>query len=277
MNGKKGLIFNIQRYALHDGPGIRTTVFFKGCPLKCKWCHNPESINAKQEITYNETRCIKCDTCEDLKYPEKCPTGALENVGEYYSVDELYEEINKDRIFFDKSGGGVTFSGGEPLLQCDFLLEILKKCKSEGIHTAVDTTGYASWENLKKIKEYIDVFLYDIKILDTDKHKKNTGINNDIILGNFKKLAETNIIYVRVPIIKDFNDDDNNINKLCNLAIDNFISKIYFLPYHRYSENKYKNLLVDIKFSDFDKPSDERMKEIVKICESKGLEAYIGG
>lgn len=273
----KGLIFNIQKYSLHDGPGIRTTVFFKGCPLNCQWCHNPESIRTDSEKTYNKKKCIKCNSCDDFSNALPCPTNALEDVGKYYTAEDLLKEIEMDIIFFEKSNGGVTFSGGEPLLQSEFLLRILKLCKESGIHTAVDTTGFSIWENIEPILEYVDLFLYDIKVLDSDKHKKFTGVDNSLIIENFKKISKSNEIYIRVPIISGFNDDDFNIMGTCELAKKFHVKHINFLPYHNYSENKYKNLIIPTGFKEFEKPSDGRINHIIDLCTSYGVEAYIGG
>lgn len=272
-----GLVFNIQKYVLHDGPGIRTTVFLKGCPLDCKWCHNPESIKTEIEKMFNEEKCIGCNECDKFMNPEPCPTTALEYVGEVYTHEELFREIEKDILFYDKSGGGVTFSGGEPLMQSGFLLGVLKLCKERGIHTAVDTTGFSNWDNIKPILPYVDLFLYDLKILNSDKHKKYTGVENELIIENFKKISKTNDIYIRVPLIKSINDDDENIKEICRLAKKYNAVQINFLPYHNYSENKYRNLVSHTEFINFEKPSKERMDQIIEICNSFEVQAYIGG
>ena len=272
-----GLVFNIQKYVLHDGPGIRTTVFFKGCPLACTWCHNPESIKPEIEKMFNEEKCIGCNECDEFINPEPCPTEALEYVGEVYTHEELFREIEKDFMFYDKSGGGVTFSGGEPLLQSRFLLEVLKLCKERGIHTAVDTTGFSNWDNIKPILPYVDLFLYDLKILNSDKHKKYTGVENELIIENFKKISKTNDTYIRVPLIKSINDDDENIKGICRLAKEYNAVQINFLPYHNYSENKYRNLVSYTEFINFEKPSKERMDQMIEICNSFEVQAYIGG
>lgn len=272
-----GQIFNIQKYALHDGPGIRTTIFFKGCPLKCAWCHNPESMKLASELTLNMEKCIGCKHCSEFTDAEACPTLALEQVGKTYSVKSLFDEITKDVVFYDQSHGGVTFSGGEPLFQHIFLLEILKMCKEHNIHTTLDTTGFAQWEHIKKLLPYVDLILYDIKHLDDDLHHSYTGVSNQLILENFKKIIKTNDVYVRVPLIKGYNDDEKNILKLCELVKDDHVKKVNFLPYHSYAENKYSHLVDKKVFKTFEKPSEERLNAILDLCKLHDINAYIGG
>jgi len=213
-----GVIFNIQRFSVNDGPGIRTTVFMKGCPLSCPWCHNPESRSFGIEKINGQV------------------------IGKEYTVYELFEEIEKDIIFYDESGGGVTFSGGEPLSQPEFLKSILKKCKNAGIHCAVDTAGYADTEIFKELIEITDLFLFDIKLIDPVEHLKYTGISNHEILGNLNFLIKNKVnVIVRIPLIPGITATDKNIKQ-----IRGFIKKyknppeIDLLPYHRIAENKYK-------------------------------------
>ncbi|MBI9012814.1 MAG: glycyl-radical enzyme activating protein [Clostridiales bacterium] len=272
-----GQIFNIQKYALHDGPGIRTTIFFKGCPLKCQWCHNPESIRTDQELTFNQDKCIGCNSCDGFVYPEPCPSEALEYVGKPYTVEELMVEILKDHIFYEQSKGGVTFSGGEPLMQSDFLLEVLKSCKEHDIHTTIDTTGFAPWKHIEKLLPYVDLFLYDIKHTNSEMHEKLTGVPNALILENFKKIIRTNHVYLRLILIKDINDDEKHMTEVLRLIDGEYVDQINILPYHNYAENKYNHLMIDSKFIEFEKPTEEKLKSFVRFFESHGIDTYIGG
>jgi len=272
-----GQVFNIQKYVLHDGPGIRTTIFFKGCPLSCKWCHNPESIRRDQELSFNKGKCIGCNHCNDFKDPEPCPSEALSFVSKDYSVDELMIEIMKDHVFYEQSGGGVTFSGGEPLLQSDFLLEVLKVCKKNGLHTAVDTSGFSPWANFERLKPYVDLFLYDIKHMDSDKHKALTGVGNKLIIDNFKQLILDHDVYLRLPIIKGVNDDAENMKEVRSLITSDHVLQVNLLPYHNYAENKYNQLMNHIEFEAFQRPSDEQLESLKSFFESFNITTYIGG
>ncbi|CAB1262852.1 trans-4-hydroxy-L-proline dehydratase activase [Clostridium sp. HV4-5-A1G] len=297
-----GTIFNIQKYSIHDGPGIRTTVFFKGCPLKCWWCHNPESQNTNHEIMFFEERCtvcgkcikkcpqnaikinnnfpeidkFKCTLCE--KCVDFCPNNAREHVGRNITSNELIKEIVKDEVFYEQSGGGVTFSGGEPLMQVDFLDDILKRCKDRGIHTAVDTSGYAPWKSFERIASKVDLFLYDIKIMDNEKHKKYIGAENDIILKNIENLSNMGCnIYLRMPIIKEINDDNDHIEKTIKLLSIINVEQVNLLPYHKIGMDKYRRLKMNYKLSGMEKPSDERMEEISQKFKKAGIKIKIGG
>lgn len=265
----KGTVFDIKKYALHDGPGIRTTIFFKGCPLRCLWCHNPEGQAPQPEIFLKASRCLKeCRECLPVceqraiskknnspvinrllciacgKCAEACPSGALEIAGKEMSVEEVMAEIEKDVIFYQESGGGISFSGGEPLLQVEFLDAILDGAKEKNIHTTVDTSGFASFASFEKIAGQVDLFLYDIKLLDDRRHKKYTGVSNKIILKNLKRLAKRrkNII-VRIPLIPEMNDDEENIlSTAAFLQSLKSISHISLLPYHAWGKEKYPKL-----------------------------------
>ena len=273
----EGLVFSIKKFALHDGPGIRTTIFLKGCPLMCQWCHNPESISDQVEFIYRENKCISCNACDGFTISENCPTEALETVGQFYTPEKLFIEIKKDKIFYDNSGGGVTFSGGEPLNQSKFLLEMLKLCKNNNITTVVDTSGFQKFENIEPLLEYIDLFLYDIKIMDSSKHKKYTNVENKLIISNIKKISKTNKIVIRVPLMENINDDIDNIKKICELAVECSIKEINFLPYHSYSENKYDNLKSKLEFRQFKTPSEKTLLNILDICKTFGLNGSVGG
>ncbi len=298
----QGIIFNIQKYSLHDGPGIRTTVFLKGCPLSCWWCHNPESQRKSGEFIFLRKKCILCRDCERVclkaavKFTENglchdrekcilcgecfkaCPSEAIEILGEKTDVDEIVKEVEKDRIFYDESGGGVTLSGGEPLMQIDFVDGILTALKERGIHTVVDTSGYTSWENFKRIQEKVDLFLYDIKHMDDEEHTKYTGISNKLILDNLKKLAlNGNKIWIRVPIIPSINDDDLNIQRVCNYILSLNLREIFILPYHNIAIDKYRRVDMEYKMPDIQEPSDKKMEEIAEKFKECGLIVKIGG
>lgn len=315
------VIFNIQRFSLHDGPGIRTTVFFKGCPLKCRWCHNPEGLDSKIEILYNKERCsfcaecvkrcpksaislvdgeiitdkLKCNLCGECSY--YCVNGLRQIAGEEYSIDELMTILLKDKIFFEESGGGVTLSGGEPVMQIDFIEELLQKLKHEGIHTAVDTSGIMPFEYYERIYKYTDVFLYDIKLINEEKHRYYTGLSNRIIIENFKKLASLyspnemdssnesaglhrNLqrgINLRLPIIEGVNADNKHIDDILELIMGLDIKNINLLPYHNISEHKYKNLKMNYEAEGMAVPADEKMIGFKTKLEGKGYNVKIGG
>lgn len=285
---KKGLVANIQKFSLHDGPGIRTTVFFKGCPLKCWWCHNPESIMPKREGIFNEKLCINCGSCGgidsfDLKdATEKqcldCPTLALSMSGIEYSVDELMKEILTDQVFYEKSKGGVTFSGGEPLWQHEFLGGISKACKAKGIQVTVDTSGFSNWCNIEKLLPYVDLFLYDIKLLDSGLHKKYTGVDNSLILKNLQKLSSKGKrIYLRLPVIPTVNDSEEAIIRLCEFIKDLNIEQVNLLPYHAIGRGKYKNLKLPYLLEVVKEPDATKMNALKDIFESYNLKTIIGG
>ena len=289
MEKEKAVIFNIMRYSVHDGPGIRTTVFFKGCPLTCKWCHNPEGIDRKPRQVFNPKKCIKCGRCAgktgganevvgaDEVSGVDCPTGARETTGYEITVNELMKEINKDLLFYEQSGGGVTFSGGEPLNQAQFLLEVLKRCKEDYINTAIDTSGYCNTETLIKAAETACYFLYDIKFIDSAKHEKYCGVPNDIILKNLKCLANTNVkLLIRIPVIPTVNDDMGEMEKIFVFIKDFKIETVHLLPYHNIHEGKYNRIGKQYELSEISNDESPNINEIKHLFDSK-FRTKIGG
>ena len=258
------IIFEIKRFAVHDGDGIRTTVFFKGCPLRCVWCHNPEGLSVKPQTAYYEHKCIGCGECQkDGFTSENCLGESRITYGREITVDELLPLLLEDKEFYENSGGGVTLSGGECLMQAEFCAELLKKLKENEIHTAVDTCGFVSKESLDKVIPYTDVFLYDIKAYNEDIHIKCTGVSNKQILENLKYLDSLGkAIEIRIPYVPNHND--SQIDKIaCFLAPLQSITKIRVLPYHNYAGSKYKAL--DIVNTLPEKlPTDEEIKIAVE-------------
>jgi len=263
----KGIIFDIKHYAIHDGPGIRQTVFMKGCPLGCWWCHNPES-RSREPFSYQKTE--KMDGRE---------LQVTETIGKEYSVAELMQIIEKDRIFFEESGGGVTFSGGEPLLQFDFLLETLQQCKKHDIHTAVDTTGHVSRERMARAARYTDLFLYDLKHMDDELHRKYTGVGNKLILENLQRLdAMGKEVWVRYPLIPGFNDDESNLlNMLAFLQKLKRQPKLSILPYHKIGSHKYHRFGLEYKMNGVEEPEKEHVDEVVSMFSGAGYKITVGG
>jgi pyruvate formate lyase activating enzyme len=257
----KGIIFDIKKYALHDGPGIRTTVFLKGCPLNCWWCHNPEGQNPEPEVFWTSQ------------------TANQEIIGREVTVDEVIAEIEKDRIFYDESGGGATFSGGEPLMQPYFLENLLSTCQTLEISTALDSCGYASWEIIEKIKDKVDLFLYDLKVIDDKKHQKYTGVSVSPILSNLKKLDnEGKKIIIRFPVITGITETEENINQLAEWITKlKSIQEINLLPFHKIGYSKYEKLNRENKLLDLNPPSSERLDQLVDTFRELGFITKIGG
>lgn len=297
-----GIIFNIQRYSIHDGPGIRTTVFLKGCPLSCWWCQNPESQLSGQEMIFWGDRCIGCGACSTIcpsgaiqikngipitekekcilcgKCIEKCPAIAREIIGEKLTAEEVIKEIEKDLVFYEESGGGVTFSGGEPLGQSEFLEGLLNGCREKKIHTAVDTSGYISWEILNKMIPKVDLFLYDLKLMDNERHKKYTGVSNELILENLKKLSSAhNNIFVRFPVIPGINDDYQNIRKLGEFLSSLEMTQVNLLSYHYIGKDKYRRLGSAYKLATTQPPSKEKLSEVSTILRKFNLNVKLRG
>jgi len=299
----KGLVFNIQRYSIHDGPGIRTLVFLKGCPLRCLWCCNPESQSPSQEIIFTPTKCIECGRCVEvcptgaaelylkkdnleakklcvacMKCIKVCPSDAKQMIGRYMSLEEAMEEVEKDFPYYKRSGGGVTISGGEPLMQTDFVRMLLKRCKEKGIHTGLETCGYTKWHNFEKVIEYVDVLLYDIKHMDSKRHKKLTGVGNELIFQNAKKIAISGKdMIIRVPIIPGYQDSLENMEATAKFARTLKIEKIHLLPYHRLGESKYSQLGRNYKLKGVNSPSKRSISKLKKVIESYNLKVCVVG
>ncbi len=290
-----GTILRVARYAIHDGPGIRTTVFLKGCPLRCAWCHSPESQDAAPEFMPLPDRCIRCGSCTaacphgvlpaalaDSAAPagcttcaactEACPTGARELVGHPMTVDALVALVERDRIFYDESGGGVTFSGGEPLLQPEFVLEAAADCRASGIHVAVDTCGHADPEALIAVAREVDLFLFDLKTVDEAAHRRFTGVSNDLILSNLERLATIHPrVIVRFPLIPGVNDADENVKEIGALLASFRLTRVDVLPYHRAGLAKYHRLHQPYGLEAIEPPSAAQVAGVVKRLESFGL------
>ena len=263
----KGIIFDIKHYAIHDGPGIRQTVFMKGCPLSCWWCHNPESRSQKP-FSYQKTE--KMDGREMI---------VTETIGKEYSMEELMKIIEKDRVFFEESGGGVTFSGGEPLLQFEFLMETLQECKRREIHTCVDTTGHISQEKITQTAGFTDLFLYDLKHMDDDLHRKYTGVGNKLILENLQLLDEMEKeVRIRYPLIPDFNDDESNLLKmLAFLQKLKHKPKVSVLPYHKIGSHKYHRFGLEYKMNGTKEPDKKQTEKVRQLFENAGFKTTVGG
>ncbi len=299
---EEGVVFDIQRFSLHDGPGIRTLVFLKGCPLRCPWCSNPESQHFEPELFYHLERCIGCRTCADI-----CQHGAItvedgqlsfnrelcENCGwcshvchaearlikgQQMSAESVAEEILKDEPFYRKSGGGVTLGGGEPLAQADFAAAILKKCKGKGLHTAVETAGHVPWPEMEKVLPYTDLFLYDVKHMDSQKHREYTGVDNQLILANLRRLIEMEKrVVVCVPLIPGFNDTADEVGPVARFAANLGIESMNLLPYHRFGEGKYRLLGRPYQFRGRKPLSPKKIRELKKASTGAGLKVKVGG
>ncbi len=291
-----GQIFNVQRFSVHDGPGIRTTVFLKGCPLRCAWCHNPEGISTAPEMMVLVDRCIHCGQCADAcpsgflaggtapctlcgTCTEICPVEARQVIGRAVTVDELLAEVLKDRIFFDDSGGGVTFSGGEPLAQPRFLCAALTACRRAGLHTVVDTCGFCRRDDLRAVARLTDVFLFDLKIMDERKHRELTGVSNRPILDNLRALAHDHPdVRIRVPVIPGVNDSRANMAATARFASAlPGVRRVSLLPYHATGEPKRERLGLVRQLRGVAAPPQGRLEELAGELSAAGLETHFGG
>jgi len=259
----KGTIFRIKKYALHDGPGIRTTIFFKGCPLNCRWCHNPEGLE------------IEPETMD----PMHAATTSRQTIGKMVTVEEVLTEIEKDLIFYDESGGGVTFSGGEPLLQAAFLEALIEACNAHNIHTTLDTSGYAPPEIFRVVAAKSDLIFFDLKMMDDERHLKFTGVSNKLILNNLKDMAGNGQrINIRFPLIPGMTDDPENVQQMAQFVKSlATIGQIDLLPYHRTAEGKYERLGRANRMEGVSPLADEQVQNIKQELETYGFCVNIGG
>lgn len=274
------LIFDIKRYAINDGPGIRTTIFLKGCPLRCVWCHNPESWSAEPQELFKQSKCIRCGTCLEPGFKvDDCPTMAREICGRAYTMEELMTEIEKERDIMEDSGGGVTLCGGEPLMHAEYSLEILKELGRRGFHRTVDTSLYAPQEVVEAIANECELFLVDLKMMDSDKHRLYTGVGNELILQNIRYLAERQAQFsIRIPLIEGINADEENIGATAQFL--SFIPHpIHLLPYHDVGKDKHRRMgsIFNPKGYPMAAPSEETLERCKQQLEAQGLQVIIGG
>ena len=294
-------VFDIQKFSVHDGPGIRTVVFLKGCPMKCQWCANPESQLYTPEVIIHPDKCIGCGKCKEacdiLKNSQSvkvgkpagckncgdcvsvCCTGARSLIGKQMTPEELIREIDKDIIFYNQSGGGVTFSGGEAMMYPEFISEIAGYYKEKGISTAVETCGDVPWENFEKAIPYINLVLFDLKLMNSDQHLKYTGRPNDRIIDNLKKISNQVETIIRIPIIPTINDYEENIEGIGKFieSLEGRIKKVHILPYHNYGMSKYKGLGKDYLLKDLKATDNEHMEMIRESLCRYGADVIIGG
>lgn len=298
---REGMVFNLQRFSVHDGPGIRTIVFLKGCPLSCKWCSNPESQKSTPEVMYNEMECVHCGKClEACKHGaisvsnpylidrskciacgdcvNACPTEALTMKGKMVNVWKIIRELQKDAIVYRRSGGGITLSGGEPLAQYEYARELLKACKEQGWHTAIETSCMATPTAIEEVMPWIDLALLDIKSVDPLIHQSATDVTNEVILRNVVRVSELTNVIVRVPVIPGVNDSEQAIADIAQFAKTmRNVNKIHLLPYHTYGENKYKLLGRDYPMGKTPNLSEEGIGHLKKVVEALGFECVVGG
>jgi len=297
-----GIVFDIKKFSIHDGPGIRTTVFLKGCPLHCWWCHNPEGQLLAPELILRPGRCIGCQACVAVckqgaiasdecdmttdrrrctrcgACVEVCYAEAREMVGREMTVGEVVDEILRDAPFYDTSEGGVTFSGGEPLSQPDFLRGLLAACSREGVHTCLDTCGFGPWTVLDELREDVDLFLYDLKLVDDQRHREVTGVSNERILANLRALSQHGEhILLRVPLIPGINEDESSLRAIGTLALSlPALDGIDVLPYHEIGRDKYERLGKHCPMPEIQPPGPERIEEVRERLRSRGLNVMPG-
>lgn len=295
------MIFGIQRFSVHDGPGIRTTVFMKGCPLKCEWCHNPESKVMRPELFFEHDLCILCGECvracqKDVhmiidnkrvirrelcdrcgKCIDACSTGALELKGKIVTVNEVMDEVLKDQPYYRRSGGGITLSGGEPLMQPDFSKALLIRSKENEINTAIESCGFTKWNVFKEILDLVDLTIYDIKITDPELHRRYCGVENSLILENLKRAINIGkTIIVRMPLIPSISDTNENLAQTGILLSNLGIKSLEMIPYHAFSKDKCRALGIKYSLCDLKSQTNEKLNNIRKLLSSFGIDAKIG-
>lgn len=296
-----GTIYNIQRFSLHDGPGIRTTVFLKGCPLKCRWCHNPESQRLRPQLSLVEEQCMGCGSClaacevhvlEEGRHridfgacracgrcAQLCPAGALEILGREASAEEVLQEAVRDSAFYASSGGGITISGGEPTMQPEFALEILSGAQNKGIHTAMETCGYAKWAVFQRLLPHLNMVLYDVKQMDGALHRAYTGVDNGLILENLKKLCakEQRVeVVVRMPVIPGYSDQREHFRALSRFLTGmERVPRVEVLPYNPLAESKYPRLGMAYQPGRLDETDGNSPEALCSLLEEAGIEARV--
>lgn len=269
-------IFNIQRYSLNDGAGIRTVVFFKGCPHRCPWCANPESISPKIETVRRESKCLHCAPC--LRDADECPSGAFERIGRDVTLDELEREVMKDDVFFRSSGGGVTLSGGEVLMQAPFATQLLKRLRCYGIHTAIETAGDAPLSRLLPLARQCDEVLFDLKIMDPEQARSVTAVNLPRVLENLTQLVAEGInVIPRVPLIPGYTLTDANMASVLAFLLPSGIRQLHLLPFHSYGEPKYRLLGQQWSMREVSSPTADEVAAVRRMAEDKGFHVTIGG
>lgn len=304
ISSDRGLVFNIQRFSIHDGPGIRTTVFLKGCPMHCSWCSNPESIASSPEVVFRDSKCIRCGRCvaacgeqaivmvDNTRTIRRercnncaqcalaCPARAIELVGQYLAVEAIMETVMRDMGYYRRTGGGLTVSGGEPLAQWRFARALLQEAKRRGLHTALDTTGHADWAAFSDVVGFADLVLYDVKHVDSELHSSATGVTNDRILENLSRtLAHSDAeVWIRIPVVPGFNDSDEAIDRICRFVagLPRPPAKVSLLPFHNLATGKYRALGRAYNWQDVQPPGTRQMTLFKRLVESHGFSVGIG-